>query len=257
MFNNFLSYYLQICADDYMFCCSQNWISLHMLNALGPSRVLCAEWLAPCHRVFLKDDSPSHMPVTWEHRSEVLTGAPVEEWPGNICLGRKGSGEEEIQEFNSLLTPRGALGMGDREGKWSSAFVRYLFLAIQRLRALYWMRNLPEHLSFFLTAGRGTEGITSQFTISWQTSSLSLCFLVPNLYLALSIYFRLLGTSKICVFNSNWGEGHWPSATWPSGQSCGTKGSFLPAVEEKQAIRKLWEGRGCLDKVAIKIKTIK
>lgn len=119
MFNNFFSYYLQICADDDMFCCSQNWISLHMLNALGPSRVLCAEWLAPCHRVFLKDDSPSHMPVTWEHRSEVLTGAPMEEWPGNICLGRKGSGEEEIQEFNSLLTPRGVLGMGDREGKWS------------------------------------------------------------------------------------------------------------------------------------------
>lgn len=49
MFNNFSSYYLWLYAGDYMFPCSQKLIRLHMTNTLGPSRVLRAEWLAPCH----------------------------------------------------------------------------------------------------------------------------------------------------------------------------------------------------------------
>ena len=88
MFNNFSSYYLQLYADDYMFPCSRNLISLHMLNTLGPSRVLYAERLAPCHRVFLKDASPSHMPVTWECQSELLKGAPTSVQGGREA-GRK------------------------------------------------------------------------------------------------------------------------------------------------------------------------
>lgn len=66
MCNNFSSYYLQIYADDYTLLCSQSLISLHMLNTLGPSRGLCAERLALCHQVFLKEASPMHIAVTWE-----------------------------------------------------------------------------------------------------------------------------------------------------------------------------------------------
>lgn len=52
-----------------MFPCSQNLISLHMLNTLGTSRVLCVEWLATYHQDFLKEASPSQVPAAWEHES--------------------------------------------------------------------------------------------------------------------------------------------------------------------------------------------
>lgn len=83
MFNNFSSYYLQLYADDYMFPCSQNLISLRVLSTSGPSRVLCAERLASCHHIFLEEADPSHTPATWEHQSELLKGAPTGEWPGD------------------------------------------------------------------------------------------------------------------------------------------------------------------------------
>lgn len=52
-----------------MFPCSQNLISLHMLNTLGTSMVLCVEWLATYHQDFLKEASPSQVPAAWEHES--------------------------------------------------------------------------------------------------------------------------------------------------------------------------------------------
>lgn len=106
-FNNFSSYYLQLYADDYMFPCSQSLISLHMLNTLGPSRGLCAERLALCHHVFLKEASPAHIPATWEPQSELLKGAPMGQWPGDICPWRKGSREKEKEGLYSILAPRG------------------------------------------------------------------------------------------------------------------------------------------------------
>lgn len=131
-----------------MFPCSQNLISFHMLNTLGASRVLCVEWLATYHQDFLKEASPSHVPVTWEHDSwDLLKVALVGEWPGHVCPGRKGTGgkkENKKERLHPLPAPRGELGVGGRKG------------------------------------------------ILLHTSSICPCFLVPDLYLPLPIYFSLL-----------------------------------------------------------------
>lgn len=57
------------------------------------------------------------MPVTWEHQSELLKGAVMGEWPGDICLGRKRSREKEKEGLPALLAPKGELSMSGREGK--------------------------------------------------------------------------------------------------------------------------------------------
>lgn len=144
-----------------MFPSSQNLISLHMLNTLGTSRGLCVEWLATCHQDFLKEASPSHVPVTWEHQSWVLLRvSPVGKWPGDICPGRKWSRRKEKENkkerLHPLLAPRGELGVGGRKG------------------------------------------------ILLLTPSISPCYLVPNLYLPLPIYFSLL-TPLRCVCSSSAG----------------------------------------------------
>lgn len=164
MFNNLSSYYLQLHANVYMLPCSQNLISLHILNTLRSSKVLCQNgW--PCVTRLVWERPVPH---TYQWLGSISQSCwRVLQWESGQRMSVRG-GRESGRNRDFIL-------LQHLEGSWawvSGKGNKTLHLSDTHFQGykiwvLYLMRNLPEHLFFFLTAGRGMEGVTSQLTISW------------------------------------------------------------------------------------------